>query len=111
MSSTIFIAMQDAGLPQVAGWRTAGAFVVVLLLLAGALWLLKRGGFARRTGQPMAVESALALGDRRSIAIVKVEGRRLLLGLAPGQVSFLTELQNTTAFSDAVDRAVGRGNQ
>src|SRR5690349_21360627 len=105
--STLVIAMQDAGVPQIAGWRTAGSFIVVLLLLAGALWLLKRGGFTRKTNQPMSVESALALGDRRSVAIVKVEGRRLLLGLAPGQVSFLTELQNTTAFSDAVDRAVG----
>jgi flagellar biogenesis protein FliO len=38
------------------------------------------------------VETAVSLGDRRSLVIVSVEGRRLLLGLTPGQIALVTEL-------------------
>jgi flagellar biogenesis protein FliO len=38
------------------------------------------------------VEGAVPLGERRSLMIVSVEGRRLLLGLTPMQVSLVTEL-------------------
>ena len=34
----------------------------------------------------------MPLGERRSLVIVSVEGRRLLLGLTPGQISMVTEL-------------------
>jgi flagellar biogenesis protein FliO len=40
----------------------------------------------------MSVESAVSLGERRSLVIVTVEGRRLLLGVAPNSVSLVTEL-------------------
>jgi flagellar biogenesis protein FliO len=33
------------------------------------------------------VETAVPLGERRSLVIVSVEGRRILLGLTPGQIS------------------------
>jgi flagellar biogenesis protein FliO len=34
----------------------------------------------------------MSLGERRSIAIVGVEGRRLLIGLTPTTISLLTDL-------------------
>jgi flagellar protein FliO/FliZ len=77
-------------LPNV--WRMLGALAVVLLLLAGAAWLLRRGVLGRRKTGGLGVESVLALGERRSLAIVTVEGRRLLVGLAPNNVSLVTEL-------------------
>jgi len=77
-------------LPNV--WRMLGALAVVLLLLAGAAWLLRRGVLGRRATGGLGVESVLALGERRSLAIVTVEGRRLLVGLAPNNVSLVTEL-------------------
>lgn len=73
-------------------WRTLGALAVVLALLGALAWLLRRQQAMRRAGRGMGVESALPLGERRSIAIVAVEGRRLLLGLAPNGVTLLTEL-------------------
>jgi flagellar protein FliO/FliZ len=77
-------------LPNV--WRMLGALAVVLLLLAGVAWLLRRGVLGRRAAGGLNVESVLALGERRSLAIVTVEGRRLLVGLAPNNVSLVTEL-------------------
>lgn len=87
--------------------RMFGAFAVVIALLAGTLWLLKRGAGVRRNTKGFAIEAALPLGDRRSLAIVTVEGRRLLLGLAPNHVSLVTELSASASFDDAVSRASG----
>jgi flagellar protein FliO/FliZ len=85
------------------------SIVVVLALLALASWFLRRGPLGRRSKQAVMVESAVALGDRRSLVIVAVEGRRLLLGLAPGQINLVTELQ--PPFSAALDAATDKGAQ
>lgn len=69
------------------------AVAVVLALLVAASWLLRRGTLLRRSKQAVTVETAIPLGDRRSLVIVAVEGRRLLIGLTPGQISLVTELQ------------------
>lgn len=86
-------------------WRMMGAMAIVLALLAALAWVLRRQQAIRRTGRGLGVESALSLGERRSIAIVTVEGRRLLLGLAPTSVTLLTELQPLPSFDEAVERA------
>ena len=86
-------------------WQTTGATLVVLGLLAVLAWVLKRGTLARRSRGGLMVESALPLGDRRSLAIVTVENRRLLLGIAPGQVSLITELAAQASFDESLARA------
>ena len=75
--------------------QALAAVMLVLGLVASLAWLVRRGtirlpGSARR--QAMAIESATPLGERRSLVIVSVEGRRLLLGVTPTQVSLVTEL-------------------
>jgi flagellar protein FliO/FliZ len=82
-------------LPGAGGLRAFAAVVFVLGLLATLAWLARRGslrlpGARRQNG--IAIESAAPLGDRRSLVIVTVEGRRLLLGLTPTQVTLVTEL-------------------
>jgi flagellar protein FliO/FliZ len=87
------------------------ALAVVVVALAAFVWVLRRGAFGlgggkRRPGAP-AIESAIPLGDRRSLVIVSVEGRRLLLGLSPAQVALLTELEAAPrSFGDALERSV-----
>ena len=76
--------------------RAVVSFAAVLGILVVALWALRRGTLpmgigARRT--PIVVETATSLGERRSLAIVAVEGRRLLIGLTPSTVSLLADLQ------------------
>ena len=85
--------------------RMLGACAVVIALLGATLWLLKRGAGGRRGARGFAVEAALPLGERRSLAIVTVEGRRLLLGLAPNHVALVTELKAGASFDEAVARA------
>lgn len=87
--------------------QALAAMAVVLGLLVIASWLLRRGMLIRRSQQPVTVETAVALGDRRSLVIVAVEGRRLLIGLTPGQISLVTELQ--PPFASALEASVEKG--
>lgn len=75
--------------------RTFASLLVVIGLLSLFVWVLRRGmlrtgPFAPRSS--IVVETAVALGDRRSLVIVAVEGRRLLLGLTAGSMSLLADL-------------------
>jgi len=80
---------------------TLRAFIslaIVVGLLAMFIWALRRGtlrlsGINGRTA--MVIETAMSLGDRRSLAIVRVDGRRLLIGLTPSQVSMIADLPPT----------------
>jgi flagellar biosynthetic protein FliO len=75
--------------------RTAVGLAVVLGLLALLVWALRRGSLGLSRLAPrgaISVETALSIGDRRSLAIVGVEGRRMLVGLTPTTISFLTDL-------------------
>ena len=78
------------------GLQSLAAVFIVLALVAALAWLARRGAFAglRKAGA-VSVETAVPLGERRSLVIVAVEGRRLLLGLTPTQISMVAELGAT----------------
>jgi flagellar protein FliO/FliZ len=113
----MFLALSAAGaqmepLPSPAGGlRAVVGMVIVLGLLFTLAWMARRGKLrfpgARARGL-VSVEAAVPLGDRRSLVVVAVEGRRLLLGLTPAQVSFVTELAAVppAEFQQAIDRRV-----
>lgn len=71
------------------------ATLLVLGLVAALAWLVRRGPLAHlaNKGKAVAVETAIPLGDRRSLVIVSVEGRRLLLGLTQTNIALVTELR------------------
>ena len=71
------------------------AMAIVLGVMGALAWLVRRGPFAKfvAKNRPVAVETAIPLGERRSLVIVTVEGRRLLLGMTPTTVSLVTELR------------------
>ena len=81
------------GVPVLPWLEAMVATAIVLGLLAGTLWLLRKG-LTRTSGQAaaMRVEGSLSLGERRSLVVVRVEGRRLLMGVGPGQIRLVTEL-------------------
>jgi flagellar biogenesis protein FliO len=75
--------------------RALGSLVAVLGLLGLFVWALRRGSLKLSSLAPkgtIAIETAMSLGERRSIAIVGVDGRRLLIGLTPTTISFLSDL-------------------
>jgi len=89
------------------GVRSLAATLVVLAVLAAAVWALRKTAATRRAGQAVAVESAVSLGERRSLVIVSVEGRRLLLGVSPNNVSLVTELSK--GFGETLAESVHAG--
>ena len=84
------------------GLQSLMAVLVVLGLVAVLAWVARRGAFgALKNRGPLTIETAVPLGERRSLVIVSVEGRRLLLGLTPAQVTMVTEL-GPSAFEQQV---------
>ena len=100
----------DAWVPTGPGWgyQLLVGSLIVLTLLAGGAWLMRRGLLPRRAHAAVAIETAVPLGERRSLVIVAVEGRRLLLGLTPASVSLVTTLEPQAAFREALDQAQQR---
>jgi flagellar biogenesis protein FliO len=74
--------------------RSFASLLFVIGLLLCFVWAMRRGVFRKAGGSraSIVVETAVSLGERRSVVIVAVEGRRLLLGLATGGVSLLADL-------------------
>ena len=99
-------------LPSPAGsLRAIAGLLIVLGLLFTLAWMARKGKLrmpGARGRALISVESAVPLGERRSLIVVSVEGRRLLLGVTPAQVSLVTELSATppASFQHAVDRHV-----
>lgn len=108
MAAMAVTAAQEAGSwpPPSTGIGLSGlaAVVFVLALVAMLAWLARRGRLGlpmRSETTPVIVRNAVALGERRSLVIVSVEGRRLLLGLTPTHVSLVAELVADSASRDA----------
>lgn len=75
--------------------RAVVSFAAVIVLLAAFIWAIRRGSLRLSALAPrgtIAIETAMSLGERRSLAIVTVEGRRMLVGLTPASISLLTDL-------------------
>ena len=84
------------------------SLAAVLGLLVFALWALRRGSMrlpALGSRSDITVETATSLGERRSLAIVRVEDRRLLIGLTPTTVSFISDLPPALADEHSVSRS------
>jgi flagellar protein FliO/FliZ len=78
----------------VIGIQSLMAVLLVLGMVGALAWVARRGTFAslQKRGA-VTVETAVPLGERRSLVVVAVEGRRLLLGLTPTHISMVTELR------------------
>ena len=85
------------------GLQSLLAVFLVLGLVAALAWTARRGAFgALKKRGPLAIETAVPLGDRRSLVIVSVEGRRLLLGMTPASISMVAELGPRASFDQEV---------
>jgi flagellar biosynthetic protein FliO len=84
--------------PSAAGLllRTFGALLIIVGLIVAAAWGMKRFGGARfgtsKAESPeLAILNSIALGDRRSLAVVRFGERTLLLGSTQHGISLLAE--------------------
>lgn len=94
--------------------RFMGSLLLVLALLGGLLWGLKRlqagalrpGGAARQ----LQIIEAVSVGPRQKIALVRVGNREVLVGVSPAQITALGQWPGSPAakgdaFALEADRA------
>ena len=92
--------MGTAGAIGVDWLRVSGSFVLVLLLLGGMLWLLRRmKDMQLRHKGPARLElcETIHVGPRQKVALVRVGDKHILVGISPQQLVALGEVQ---AFSN-----------
>lgn len=68
---------------------------VVIGLLLGTLWLLKRVAAPRGGAGALKVLGAAPVGPRERVVLVEIAGKVLVLGVAPGRVNTLHALDAT----------------
>ena len=91
-------------------WLQYGlSFAFVIALLLGMLFLLRKlqsaRGFARKEQRLQVIES-LSLGPRQKLALVRVDGACVLLGITASQITALGPLQPGGLDAPAPDPAL-----
>jgi flagellar biosynthetic protein FliO len=80
--------------------RAIGGFGIVLCLIVGGFFAARKFSpryFAKNASErSLKVIETLAMGDRRSIAIIQVANSRFLVGNTPHQINLLTSLPEPT---------------
>ena len=78
------------------------SFVFVIGLLLATLWFVRsRGiGLGPMNGQGLRVVNSLRLGGKHRLDVVEYGGRRLLIGVAPNQITLLDNQAQDAAVTD-----------
>jgi flagellar biosynthetic protein FliO len=79
------------------GLKSVSMLAIVLALLIGILYLTKRFTFFQgkfRNDLPINVVSSLHLSPKEKIQVVEISGERIVLGVTPNMINFLTKLDD-----------------
>jgi flagellar protein FliO/FliZ len=83
--------------------RIIGSLIVVFGLMGALLWGLRRMQMKMGPAVPgrrLQVVESVGVGPRQRIALVRVEGHEVLVGLSPGQMTALGQWPLTPATGD-----------
>ncbi len=100
-------------------WQLTLGMVVVLAIMLGLAWVLKRTGkFQMAAGGGLKILGGLSIGSRERVVLLQVGETQLLVGVAPGQVQALHVLEQPLetqaqasggGFADQLGRMMGKG--
>lgn len=91
--------------------KTLSGLVLVLGLIAGAAWLMKRTGMAKPGGGSVAkVVGGVAVGNRERVVVVEVGDQWIVVGVAPGRVNALAQLPRGEQADPAIATLPTAGN-
>jgi len=79
------------------GFKTMAMLFIVLGLLVLVLYAAKRLSFVKRKNKghiPINVLSSLYLSPKERVEILEISGEKIVLGISPGNIRFLTKLQD-----------------
>lgn len=86
-------------------WSLVVALILVAGAAAAATWVLRhwKGSIGRREG-PLQLVHVIALGPRERLALVKIGGRYLVVGITPTSISRVAQLSDITDDVKEIDR-------
>ena len=80
--------------------------VIVIALIYGLSWVLKKYGNLPGANQiDMKVLGGVSLGTRERAVLIQVEGKKILVGVAPGRVNLLHQF-DSKPFEQALTAAM-----
>lgn len=98
---------QSAAQPvSTTGYLLQGIFglLIVLGLMWGAWWLIRRTGFNRNLSTAkMKVVGGLSIGTRERVMVVEIGDHWLILGVTPNQINTLATMPRQEVPEDAAD--------
>ena len=80
------------------GIKTAAMLLIVLGFLLLVLYLMKRFLFQRKgTNGDLTIKviSSLHLSSKERIEVIEISGEKIVLGVAPGNINYLTKLNES----------------
>ncbi len=84
--------------------------IVSLAVVLGVLWYLQKKlskrGVGRAAGKAITLVGRQAIGPKASVAVVEIEGRRLVLGVTEHRVTVLHSVEADVADAHLADRVV-----
>lgn len=105
--------MVGAGAATVSILKMIMALAVVIVCIYAGIWLLKKVMVKNRTGNRSAylleVLETAYIDPKKSLSLVRVADRSVLIGVTDNQISMLTELD--TELTRAAMEAATKGNQ
>lgn len=92
--------------PRLLQWLLSLLFVLALIY-AAAWYMKKMQGFGTLAGQRMKVISALSVGSRERVVLIQVGDTQMLVGVAPGRVNYIKDLDQPLAAQEELAKPNG----
>ena len=89
------------------GLKTVATLFLVLGLLVLVLYFMKRFLLLKRGAKGdllIKVLSSLHLSPKQRIEVIEISGEKIVLGVTPGNISFLTKLNDLNGENEAISR-------
>ena len=100
-AETQSVKAQAAVSPTTGMLQVFGGLLLVLLVVAGLAWALKRFGVNQQNAAGiMKVIGGVAVGQRERVVLIEVGATWLVVGVAPGQVRALHSMPRTEHISE-----------
>ncbi len=92
LSGSVRPEAKTLGYSDVLNWT--GSLLAVLAIFFLCIWVIRKSGKLSASGREgLSVMTAISLGMREKVVLVKVGDKQLLLGVTPGKIVKLLELE------------------
>lgn len=108
LSQPVLAADTAATSPALSLVKTMLGLMLVLAVMAGIAWVMKRVGPVKRGGHSVArIVGGVSVGPREKVVVIEVANRWLVVGVAAGQVNGIANLDMVEGASFEQDSETG----